>query len=330
MDETTPYRTAFRSWDTRAWVRAKPHQSTAFEDGKAFFTPEVVPLLALPRAAALDQETANDLCARHLQWHLAMTVALELGPVNDAVAVIRDSPLAGAFPRELRHDALRLYTDEAGHAEMCATLSEAVERRSGVAAPETPPPFVRRTREAVALAPEEARDAVRLLAAFVSETLISATLTRVPYDDRVQLGVRQLVADHADDERRHAVLFRDVFARTWPVLDPDVRRAAAVLLPDLVHAFLAPDPDELVATATVHADAFGDPAAAAAEATALAISHGSYLGAAEPTLRVLAEHGAFDDPEVALAFVRSGLCPDLGVSAARPGQAAALAATTAG
>jgi hypothetical protein len=312
MDET-PYRSAFRSWDTRAWVRAKPHQSAVFAPGRAFFTPDVVPLLALPEAAGLSGDDANDLCARHLQWHLAMTVALELGPVNDAVHVIRDSPWSRAFPKELRHDALRLYTDEAGHAEMCATLGDAVESWTGIAPPTVRPPFVQRVAEAVALAPEEARDVVRLLAAFVSETLISATLTRVPYDERVQLGVRQLVADHADDERRHAVLFRDVFARVWPALDPDLRRTAGVLVPELVDAFLAPDTAELARAAAAYPAVFGDPSAAAAAADALARSHGSYVGSAEPTLRVLHEHGAFDDPAVAAAF--AGLAPDLGARA---------------
>lgn len=303
------YRSAFRSWDTRAWVRSKPHQPTDFDDGRAFFTPEVVPLLALPEAAGLSRDAVDDLCARHLQWHLAMTVSLELGPVNDAVLVIREQP---AFPKELRHDALRLYADEAGHAEMSAAMADAVERSTGIGAPATTAPFVRRARAAVAEAPEETRDAVRLIAAFVSETLISMTLTRVPYDDRVQHGIRRLISDHADDERRHAVLFRDVFARLWPGLDPDVRRSAGVLIPDLVHAFLAPDPAELAAAAAAHPEAFGDPAEAARTAGELATTTGAYAGAAEPTLRVLHEHGAFDDPDVAAAFVRRGLFPDVG------------------
>ena len=315
MDEhEVPYRSAFRSWDTRAWVRSKPHQPTGFGDGKAFFTPEVVPLLALPEAAALPRDTVDELGARHLQWHLAMTVALELGPVNDAVVAIRED---GRFPKELRHDALRLYADEAGHAEMSATMADAVERSTGIAPPAATPPFVRRVREHLAAAEPDARHAVRVLAAFVSETLISMTLTRVPYDDRVQPGVRQLVADHADDERRHAVLFRHVFARLWPALDPDVRRAAGVLIPDLVHAFLAPDPGELLATAAAYPEAFPDPAAAARAAVDLATSTGAYAGAAEPTLRVLHEHGVFDDPDVAAAFVTRGLFPDVGVPSPR-------------
>ncbi|HWL35485.1 MAG TPA: diiron oxygenase [Frankiaceae bacterium] len=317
--DEVPYRSAFRLWDTRAWVRSKDHQSTAFDGGRAFFSPDVVPLLAVPESAALSPNAVQDVCARHLQWHLAMTEALEIGPVNDAVLVIREH---AAFPKELRRDALRLYTDEAGHAEMCAAMADAVERATGIAAPETVPPFVRLVAETVAAAPAEIRDAVRLLAAFVSETLISATLTRVPYDDRVQDGVRRLVADHAEDERRHAVLFRDVFARYWPSLDPGVRRAAGVLVPGLVHAFLAPDTDDLVAAAAAHPEAFPDPVAAAEAATARAGANGAYAAAAEPTLRVLHEHGAFDDADVAAAFVASGLFPEIGGAGLRTREAA--------
>jgi hypothetical protein len=307
----TEYRSAFRSWDSRAWVRAKAHQSTAFDGGLAFFTPDVVPLLALPASAALQPAAVQDVCARHLQWHLAMTVALELGPVNDAVLVIREHR---AFPKELRHDALRLYTDEAGHAEMCATMADAVEASTGIAAPSHVPPFVRYVGEVVAAAPDDTRDVVRVLAAFVSETLISATLTRVPYDERVQLGVRRLIADHAEDERRHSVLFRDVFARLWPTLDPEVRAYAGRLVPGLVHAFLAPDLADLTAAAAAHPEVFGDAAATAAEAVARSTAHGGYAAAAEPTLRVLHEHGAFDDPDVAAAFVAAGLFPDIGTA----------------
>ncbi|HEX8003242.1 MAG TPA: diiron oxygenase [Mycobacteriales bacterium] len=309
------YRTPFRSWDTRGWVRTKPHQSTEFDSGRAFFTPEVVPLLALPAAAGLSRDAVDEVCARYLQWHLAMTVDLELGPVNDGVLVIREA--RDVFPNDLRTDALRLYTDEAGHAEMCQTMADAVQRGTGVAPPAGPPAFVRAVRAAVDAAPDETRDAVRLVAAFVSETLISATLTRVPYDDRVQVGVRQLVADHAEDERRHAVLFRDVFARYWPTLDPDVRRAVGVLVPGLVTAFLAPDDTELAAAAAAHADVLGDPVVAASEAALRATANGALLAAAEPTLRVLHEHGAFEDPDVAAAFVDQGLFPDIGPASLR-------------
>ena len=319
------YRSAFRSWDARAWVRAKPRRTAPYEPGRLLFTPDVVPLVG---CRDLPADVVEDLCARHLQWHLAMTVRLETGPVNDAVAVIRDSEWSAVFPRELRHDALRLYTDEAGHAEMTNAMAYDVERATGVPAPANPPPFVRRVRAAVDTAPDELRDLVRLVAAFVSETLITSTLTRVPYDDRVQLAVRELVADHADDERRHAVFFRDVFVRVWPRLDEETRRYVGTAVPDLIAAFLEPDEDELHAAAGRHAAVLGDPAAAAKAAVAAATDGGSIRAGAEATVRILNELGALDDPAVASAFVGRGLSPDVG--GVSRGTRAAPAARTAG
>jgi hypothetical protein len=323
------YRSAFRSWDTRAWIRAKPHRTAAFTRGLTFFTPDVVPIFTAPTARTPDETVVDELCVRHLQWHLAMTVGLELGPVNDAVAVIRDPDRAAWFARELRHDALRLYADEAGHAEMANGMADAVERATGIAAPTAPAPFARLVADAVAAAPEPVRDVVRLLAAFVSETLITTTLTLVPYDDRVQTAVRQLLADHADDERRHAVFFRDVFAATWPRLDPETRRVTGTLVPGLVHAFLAPDRDELAAAARAHPDVFGD-------ADEAALSAGRAVAAAVPaaagkTVAVLARYGAFDDPVIAAAFAERGLLPDdlSPRRAPRRGREAARAGTTA-
>ena len=242
------YRSAFRGWDTRAWIRAKPRRSAPFERGLLFFSPDAVAELRGHQTEVQSEATA-ELCVRHLQAHLAMTVVLELGPVNDACMVIRDSEYSPWFPAQLRHDALRVYADEAGHAEMTDDMATLVERATGIAPPTTPPAFVRTVKTLVAAAEPEHRDLVRFVAGVVSETLISVTLTRVPLDDRVQLAVRQLLADHAADERRHAALFRDAFACVWPRLTPDVRQAALRLVPELVLAFLEPEHAELAAAA---------------------------------------------------------------------------------
>jgi len=250
--EHIPYRSAFRSWDTRAWIRTKPHRTAVpFERGLLFFSPDALPSAPPGGDGPSDdnQQDVEERCIRHLQSHLAMTVPLELGPVNDACLALRDSAYSGWLPRQLRDDALRLYADEAGHAEMTNEMAAAVERATGIAPPTTTPPFVRCVADLVAAAGADQRDLVRFLGGVVSETLITATLTRVPLDDRVQIAVRQLLADHADDERRHAALFRDAFSYVWPRLAPDVRRAAALLIPRMVFAFLQLEHAELAAAA---------------------------------------------------------------------------------
>ncbi|HEX7167193.1 MAG TPA: diiron oxygenase [Acidimicrobiales bacterium] len=309
IDQPNRYRSAFRSWDTTSWVRAKPHRTAPFDASLCFFTPDAVPLLALPEARWLRPEAREELSIRHLQWYLAMTVPLELGPVNDACTVIRDSAHSVAFPRGLRHDALRLYADEGGHAEMMSGMCDDVEVATGIAPPASPPQFVRRISELVRDADPAHRDLVRFAGGLVSETLISITLARVPLDDRVQLAVRQLLADHADDERRHGAFFRDAVSRLWPLVDADARRAVGVLIPAMLRAFLEPDRDELVATAALYPEAFPDAAAAAEGAVQAITGSPGFVDSASPTLRALREAGVFADAEVAEAFRAEGFLP---------------------
>lgn len=307
MRPASGYRSAFRAWDRQAWVRARPHRDEPFESGLAYFTPELVPLLAVPGARdALPAEVAYELGVHHLHWHLRMTVQLEMGPVNDACRLLVDPSRTPGLPATLRHDALRVYTDEGGHAEMTYGLSLAAARATGVEPLTVPPPYVRRVASLVDRADPGLADHVRLLAAVVSETLVSATLTLVPEDERVQASVREVIADHAADEHRHAVFFRDVFARFWPSLDAPVRRRLGLLLPDLVNTFFEPDRVVIEAVASCYPDVFPDPAEAA-EAAVGAPKVRTVPVAAENTLRLFAAYGVLDDPEVAAAFEKAGL-----------------------
>lgn len=303
------YRSAFRSWDTKSWIRSKPHRAALFDARLAFFAPSAVPLLAIPEARRLPIDVRDDLCVRHLQWHLAMTVPLELGPVNDACIVIRDSEHTRTFPRELRHDVLRLYADEAGHAEMMSAMCDAVEDATGVAAPSGQPQFVRRVGELVAAAEPSRRDLVRFVAGLVSETLITVALTAIPLDDRVQRPVRELLADHAEDERRHAALFRDAVVRLWPALPLDARRAVGVLVPDMLLAFLEPDRAELAATAAAYPEWFPDVPAVVEAAVRTARATPGFRDAAASTVRALRDAGAFTDDDVVEAFRATGFLP---------------------
>ena len=75
----------------------------------------------------------------------------------------------------------------------------------------------------------------------VSETLISAILADIPADQRVVVAVRELVADHAQDEGRHHAYFSRLLEFTWPRLNKRQRAAIGPLLPEMILAFLEPD-----------------------------------------------------------------------------------------
>ncbi len=80
----------------------------------------------------------------------------------------------------------------------------------------------------------------RLLQVVVFETLVTAIFADIPNDLRVLPIVRQLVADHAADERRHHAYFATFFRELWASMDRPVRLLTGRLLPDLITESLQP------------------------------------------------------------------------------------------
>ena len=90
------------------------------------------------------------------------------------------------------------------------------------------------------LVPDEQR-LVMIFFTIVSETLISTILSEIPADPRVVTAVRELVADHAQDEGRHHAYFSRLLEFTWPRLNKAQRALIGPLLPEMILAFLEPD-----------------------------------------------------------------------------------------
>ena len=294
------YQSRFDRWDSQSWVRSKPRRAQGFEPGKVYFAPDLCPALRHPVVAGQPKAVLGRLLVHQLYLYLEFTVRLETGPVNDACLLLRDPEFLPWLPPGMRDDALRIYTDEAGHAEMSHTLMTAVRTATGVVPLPHEPGFLR----VLATIRDEARDLdpalLRLFFVIVSETLITASLSRLPRDERVQPRVRALATDHAADEGRHHAYFRQVFEYLWPRLPPDTRRRIGVLLPRMLVAFLAPDQAALGA---VLADCrIARPAVVAREVLADPGTAAEIADGAGPTLRLFAQRGVFDDPEIAAAF----------------------------
>jgi len=296
------YRSRFAQWDTQAWVRSKPRRDTAFTDGMHFFSPDLCPALVHPAVRALNRER---LLVHQLYQYLEFTVRLETGPVNDVCLLLRSPEFLPWLPEAMRDDALRIYTDEAGHAEMSHTLLAGVREATGVQPIPHEPQFL---RELAKLRAEEtglSEDMLALFFVIVSETLITASLNRLPRDERVQAQVRELAADHAADEGRHHAYFRQLFEYLWPRLPVPARRSAGVLLPRMLLAFLSPD--EAAMTASLAECGIEDAPAVVAEILAAPETAAVVREGARPTLRMLAANGVFTDPPVAAAFAAHGL-----------------------
>jgi hypothetical protein len=301
------YRSRFAEWDQQAWVRSKPHRSAPFSDRLQFFSPDLCPLLRHPQVRAAPASTQRAILVHALYLHLEFTVRLETGPVNEVCLLLRSPDFLPWLPAGMRDDALRIYTDEAGHAEMSHALMARVHAASGVEPVRHEPRFLVELARISAAQPPTLRRLVTLFFVIVSETLITATLTGLPRDERVQPAVRELAADHAADEGRHHAYFRQLFEYLWPRLPAPLRRQVGMLLPEIVEAFLWPDEPVLTAVLAAVDGGFEAPARIVAELVADDRVRADVRAGAQPTLRMLIQHGVLDDPPVRAAFERRRL-----------------------
>jgi hypothetical protein len=177
-----------------------------------------------------------------LYRYLDFTAYLEHRVVNIVASRVALGETGFDLPRDMRHDAYKLYCDEAYHALFSADLKRQVEAATGiVSAPPHMPRPLRRLKAIQSASPHEMRALIKLFFVIVSETLISATLIQIPRDGRVVSAVREMVADHAEDEGRHHAYFASLLELIWPRMSCRQQATIGPLLPELILAFLEPD-----------------------------------------------------------------------------------------
>ncbi len=298
-------------WDEKASVRVKPRRVLLRDEeaeGKTFFTPELVPVSRHPLVARLGPEAVRALQVKTLYRYLDFTKRLELDAISVVAADIALGRAGPELPDVMRQDAFKLCTDEAHHAYFSDDMKRQVAEATGVAVEDSSTPrFLRRLRAIRRDLPRDQRRLALALFSVVSETLISGILCQVPKDERVVTSVREMVADHAEDEGRHSAFFSQFFGYLWPRLGNSLRAELGPLLPEFIQAFLEPDktpirrslralplhPDEVE---TILAESY-PPAEVAA----------STRQAATVTLHLFERHGVMDDPHLADAFRERGL-----------------------
>jgi len=237
---TMPDVHAFDGWDQRAWVRRGAGSAPGPGRGEEFFPAPLVPHLGHPTVVGSDDATRRYLAAQHLYQWLHFTVNFEVSVVNRATLTIADGSSGVAVPDSARLSAYKIYVDEGFHSLESLRVVRQVETLSGIRAlPYDFTPFLRHL-DAVGSDSREHLSLVRLLQVVVFETLITSIFADIPNDTRVLPVVRQLVADHAADERRHHAFFASFFRELWSRLDPRLRDLTAELLPDLVVRSLQP------------------------------------------------------------------------------------------
>ncbi len=298
------------NWDAKASVRVKPRRILMDEEsaGKVFFTPELVPVANHPMVRRLGPEAVRQQQVLHLYRYLDFTARLELEAINVVASRIALGKTGPGLPEVMRADAFKLVTDEAHHATFSDDMRRQVAEATGIDAVDSGiPRFLRRLRAIRRDLPPDQRRLAMSLFAVVSETLISGILAQVPKDDRVVTSVREMIADHAEDEGRHSAFFSQYFAYLWPRLGDKLRSELGPLLPEFIRAFLEPDlrairrslaglplgPDEVE---TIMADCYPAEVVSAASREAATV-----------TLHLFQHNGVMDDSRIADAFRAHGL-----------------------
>ncbi|WP_380282914.1 diiron oxygenase [Kitasatospora purpeofusca] len=303
------YRSPFGSWYERSAVRSTPRREIPAEHGNdRFFSADLVPVARHPLVQGLPRPVHDQVLIQHLYRYLDFTAKLETLVVNRTAVGIAQGSVGLPLPDAMRIDAYRIYCDEAYHALFSADLAQQVRQRTGIA-PLLPaePFFLRRLRALTADGRQDLAALVELLFVTVSETLISASLSEVPNDPMVVPAVSESIRDHAMDEGRHHAYFAAFLHHLWGSLDIRQRQRAALLVPDLIDAFLQPDREAVRAELAGYGLTTDESYQVVAEVFTDEVVAQHTAATARQTVRHFAGLGVLDVPEVQERFLASGL-----------------------
>jgi P-aminobenzoate N-oxygenase AurF len=231
----------FDDWYDTAGVRGSSRRlfSEEREEGLALFSAAEVPELSHPLVAERGTPIRDFLLTQKLYQYLLFTVHLETRVVNRALERIGNGRLGMSVRDLIRLDAYKIYTDEAYHALSNLDLLRQVATATGILPGEYRfDPVISALDGPGAALPDGLG---QLLQAVVFETMVTSILDVLPRDTTVATVVRTVVADHADDERRHHAYFALLFPEIWQQLDIHLRAQAASYLPGVVRTCLKPD-----------------------------------------------------------------------------------------
>ncbi|OJF12826.1 hypothetical protein BG844_18600 [Couchioplanes caeruleus subsp. caeruleus] len=284
-------------------------------DGPAhlYFPPELVPAVSHPLVTSRGPGAVRQLLLSRLYQYLDFTIQLEAAAVIPVTLDISLNRSGLALPRDMQRDAFKITTDEAWHAQFSDDLMTQIAHDTGIPVrlPHRPY-FLDRLARIRAAAASEVRGCTDLAFAVVSETLISALLADLPKDRRLPPSVRDLVADHAEDEGRHHAYFRSVLQAFWPSLDVRQQRTLGPMFPELMEVFLEPDPLGLAyALSDIGLDT-PQVEQVLAESYPEGVVRAQIADAAATTVRYLWDVGALADPATREAFHAAGLIVEAG------------------
>ena len=306
------YSSKFNSWHSRASVRVKPRREIGDAEPRdhIYFPPELVPAAQHPLVQGLGADTVDRVLIQQLHTYLEFTSELEHGAVNPVAAMISRRRSGFDLPETMIEDAYKIYTDEAWHAQFSDDLQRQVAVKTGVGPSvfEEPNFFRKLKGFQLDLVPDEQR-LVMIFFSIVSETLISTILSGIPSDPRVVTAVRELVADHAQDEGVHHAYFSRLLEFTWPRLNKTQRALIGPLLPEMVLAFLEPDFVAIAGNLRACGLTAEQIDQVMTESYPAATVQEGIRAGAKATIKHFERVGIVEDPRTAEALLASGLWP---------------------
>ncbi len=306
------YESKFGNWDNRAAVRSRPRRfiDAPGLESQLFFPPESVPAVSHHLVTRRGPDVVSQVLLRSLYQYLYFTTMLEQVAVLPVTSDISVGLSGYPVPEAMRADAFKITTDEAWHAQFCYDFAQELVRATRVGADSVAEPrFVGALAQTRRTFDPKIRHLADLAFAVVSETLVSALLSDIPYDKRLPRPVRELVSDHAADEGRHHAYFRSFLRWLWPQLTDNERVLIGARVPEFVRLFLAAD----LRSVTSILRASGLPPTEIKEiiSDSYPETPGTDLRiAARSTVRSFCEVGALALPQVHEAFLISGLLGD--------------------
>jgi hypothetical protein len=232
----------FGEWDRHAMVRtATRHELDPAEQGSTYFPWRVMPHAGHPLVESLDPAARERLAIDYLYQYLLFTMHLEVEIVNDVVGRLAMEE-GDHEPPWVRAEALKIYCDESYHAVASLDLLNQIAEHTGVPVPSID--FERIGDRVKGAARHHVPDDPRLaglLPVIVFETVVTSILSDIPRDPTVFTVIRNVVDDHARDERRHHAFFMRCLTAMWPRLSDPEQRMVAAAVPDLIHACLCWD-----------------------------------------------------------------------------------------
>ncbi len=234
------YVSPFANWDEESWIRSRSLRTG--EITGLPFSPDLTPLVHHP-AIANEPEIWLKVLAYKSLGYQRFTTLLELNHVNPITADIAAGRAPCKVSAQERQDAFRIYCDEAGHSLFTEQLCLQIQSTFGLHGSILGRPRMEIELEKIQ---EEQKGQLseRLIKLFfvcISETLITKYLTVLPHDRQVDPLIRAVVKDHADDEAKHHIFYRQLFGQIWDGITCYEKEELGKILPRLVNAFLGPD-----------------------------------------------------------------------------------------